>query len=92
MTSLLAILTCTIPKARLHFQQVVKTAPEDYPSQFGLGLAAEHLGRMDEARAHSGSSLQARSPASQCTVELSDLLRGRGVSHDVHHRVVGQEP
>ena len=79
-------------KARLHFQQVVKTAPQDYPSQFGLGLAAEHSGRSGRSPRASGSSLQAGSQASQCRVELSDLLRRGGVSHDIHHGVVGQQP
>ena len=60
-------------KARLNFQQVVKAAPQDYPSQFGLGLAAKHLGMTDEARTHLEAACKLAPQASQCKAELSDL-------------------
>jgi tetratricopeptide (TPR) repeat protein len=60
-------------KARANFQQVVAAAPDDYPSQFGLGLAAKHLGLIDEARAHLRAACQLAPQASQCRAELDSL-------------------
>ncbi len=78
--------------ARVNFMQVVKAAPQDYPSQFGLGLAAKHLRIIAEARSHLESACGLAPQATQCQTELSDLLRSGGVSRDVHHGVVGQKP
>jgi arylsulfatase A-like enzyme len=60
-------------KARANFQQVVAEAPGDYPSQFGLGIAAKHLGLIDEARAHLLTACRLAPRASQCSHELDDL-------------------
>ncbi len=66
-------------KARVNFAQVVKAAPRDYPSQFGLGLAAKKLGMTDEARAHLEAACKLAPQASQCRAELSDLNGSGGV-------------
>jgi choline-sulfatase len=60
-------------KARTNFQQVVAAAPEDYPSQFGLGIAAKRLGFVDEARAHLQAACHLAPGASQCQSELESL-------------------
>jgi len=60
-------------KARINFQLVVTQAPGDYPSQFGLGVAAKHLGRMDEARVHLEAACRLAPNASRCRHELDDL-------------------
>jgi arylsulfatase A-like enzyme len=60
-------------KARANFQQVVAAAPEDYPSQFGLGLAAKHIGLVDEARTHLEAACHLAPQASQCRSELDSL-------------------
>jgi tetratricopeptide (TPR) repeat protein len=63
-------------KARSSFEQVLAAAPDDYPSQFGLGLADERLGLLDEARAHLESACRIAPRASQCRREL-DALKQR---------------
>jgi arylsulfatase A-like enzyme len=60
-------------KARANFQPVVAAAPSDYPSQFGLGLAAKHLALIDEARAHLQAACRLAPQASQCRAELASL-------------------
>jgi arylsulfatase A-like enzyme len=60
-------------KARTGFQQVVKVAPNDYPSQLGLGLAAKHLGLVDEARTHLEAACRLAPKATQCKHELATL-------------------
>ncbi len=79
-------------QARRNFKQVAAVAPQDYPAQFGLGLAAKRLGLVSEARTHLEAACKLAPQASQCQAELSDLLRGGGVGHNVHNRVVGQQP
>jgi hypothetical protein len=60
-------------KARTNFQQVVAAALDDYPSQFGLGISAKHLGLFDEARAHLQAACRLAPQASQCRSELASL-------------------
>jgi len=60
-------------KARASFEQVVASAPDDYPSQFGLGLADKHLGLLDEARAHLEAACRMAPRALQCSRELDGL-------------------
>lgn len=60
-------------QARVNFQQVAAAAPDDYPSQFGLGIAAKHLGLVDEARAHLEAACRLAPRASQCRAELDSL-------------------
>ena len=60
-------------KARAAFQQVVNVAPSDYPSQFGLGIAAKHLALVDEARTHLVAACRLAPQASQCKHELETL-------------------
>jgi len=61
------------PKARANFQMVVTAASGDYPSQFGLGVVAKHLGLTDEARVHLEAACRLAPHASQCSQELDDL-------------------
>jgi tetratricopeptide (TPR) repeat protein len=79
-------------KALTNFEQVARVAPQDYPSQFGLGLAAKHVGLTDEARHHLEIACKLAPEASQCQAELGDLLRSGGVGHNVHNRVIRQQP
>ena len=79
-------------KARSNFQQVVSAAPQDYPAQFGLGLAAKHLKLVEEARTHLEAACKLAPQASQCQAELSDLLGSGGVGLNVNHGIVGQKP
>jgi choline-sulfatase len=65
------------PKARTNFAQVVRAAPDDYPSQFGLGLAAKHLGLFDEARIHLEAACHLAPHASQCKHELDTLAHSQ---------------
>jgi tetratricopeptide (TPR) repeat protein len=60
-------------QARSNFQQVVAAAPADYPSQFGLGIAAKHLRLLSEAREHLASACRLAPGASQCRLELDSL-------------------
>jgi arylsulfatase A-like enzyme len=60
-------------KARVNFQQVVRVAAEDYPSQFGLGIAAKHLGLVDEAHTHLEVACRLAPQATQCRHELDTL-------------------
>jgi len=79
-------------KARANFQQVTAVAPRDYPSQFGLGLAAKNLGLVPEARSHLEAACKLAPQAVQCKTELGDLLGDGGVGRNVHNRVVRQQP
>jgi arylsulfatase A-like enzyme len=63
-------------KARASLEQVVAAAPDDYASQFGLGLADKHLGLLDEARAHFETACRLAPRAEQCRREL-DALKQR---------------
>jgi hypothetical protein len=55
----------------------VRAAPDDYPSQFGLGLAAKHLGLFDEARIHLEAACHLAPHASQCQHELDTLAHSQ---------------
>ena len=48
-------------KARESFEKVLTAAPNDYPSQFGLGVADKHLGPHRRS-AHAPSKLLAGLP------------------------------
>ncbi len=60
-------------KARASFEKVVAAAPDDYPSQFGLGIVDKHLGLLDEARAHFEAACRLAPHAEQCRRELEAL-------------------
>jgi len=64
------------PKARASFEQVAAAAPDDYASQFGLGMADKHLGLLDEARMHFEAACRLAPRALQCGREL-DALKQR---------------
>jgi arylsulfatase A-like enzyme len=63
-------------RARATFERVLASAPDDYPSQFGLGMADKHLGLLDEARAHLEAACRMAPRAVQCSREL-DVLKQR---------------
>lgn len=63
-------------KARADFEKVVAAAPDDYASQFGLGLADKHLGLLNDARAHIGTACRLAPLAVQCQHELDELKPG----------------
>ncbi|MGA2118245.1 MAG: sulfatase-like hydrolase/transferase [Bryobacteraceae bacterium] len=63
-------------KARASFEQVVMAAPDDYPSQFGLGMADKHLGLTGEARTHFEAACRLAPRAQQCRRELDALKQG----------------
>ena len=63
-------------RARASFEQVVASAPDDYPSQYGLGIADKHLGLLDEARVHLEAACRMAPRAVQCSREL-DALKQR---------------
>ncbi|MGA3026260.1 MAG: sulfatase-like hydrolase/transferase [Bryobacteraceae bacterium] len=63
-------------KARAALEQVVAAAPDDYASQFGLGLADKHLGLLDEARGHFEAACRLAPRALQCRRELDALKQG----------------
>jgi arylsulfatase A-like enzyme len=60
-------------KALASYKQVVSIAPGDYPSQFGLGLAAKHLGLIAEAQSHLEAACHLAPQAAQCRHELETL-------------------
>jgi len=63
-------------KARASFEELVRVAPDDYPSQFGLGMADKHLGLLDQARAHFEAACRIAPRALQCRRELDALKQG----------------
>lgn len=62
-------------QARATFERVVAASPEDYPSQFQLGIADERLGRLQEARAHLQIACGLAPGATQCQKELRAVGR-----------------
>jgi arylsulfatase A-like enzyme len=71
-------------KARASLERVVADAPDDYASQFGLGLADKHLGLVDEARAHLETACRLAPQAQQCRRELdalNDVEKKRGQTY-----------
>jgi choline-sulfatase len=63
-------------KARASLAKVAAAAPDDYASQFGLGLADKHLGLLDEARTHFEAACRIAPQAAQCRRELDALKQG----------------
>jgi arylsulfatase A-like enzyme len=57
-------------KARANFQQVLAVAPDDYMSQFELGLSDEHLGLLKEAEEHLQAACRIAPRAQQGRREL----------------------
>lgn len=60
-------------KARASFQQVLAVAPDDYVTQFELGLSDEQLGLMNEAEDHLQAACRIAPEAEQCRRELETL-------------------
>ena len=60
-------------KARLQFEQVIAAAPGDYQAHYELGLANEHLGRLQEAIANMTAACRLAPDAAQCRDELERL-------------------
>jgi arylsulfatase A-like enzyme len=63
-------------KARADFEKVVAAAPDDYASQFGLGLADKHLGILNDARTHIETACRLAPQAVQCQHELDEIKAG----------------
>jgi tetratricopeptide (TPR) repeat protein len=63
-------------KARASLTQVTAAAPDDYASQFGLGIADKNLGLLDEARTHFETACRIAPQAMQCRRELDALKPG----------------
>jgi tetratricopeptide (TPR) repeat protein len=57
-------------KARAAFQQVLAVAPDDYVTQYELGLSDERLGLMKEAEEHLRAACRIAPEAQQCRREL----------------------
>jgi choline-sulfatase len=60
-------------QARLNFQQVLRAAPDDYVSQYELGIADEHLGSWKEAQEHLEAACKLAPEAGQCRKELETV-------------------
>ena len=60
-------------QARANFQQVLAAAPDDYVSQYELGIADEHLGSWREAEAHLEAACKLAPEAVQCRKELDSV-------------------
>ena len=60
-------------KARANFQQVLAAAPDDYVTQFQLGLSDERLGLMKEALDHLQAACRISPEAQQCRRELETV-------------------
>jgi choline-sulfatase len=59
--------------ARIQLQQVLAAAPDDYVSQYELGIADEHLGSWKEAEEHLESACRLAPEAEQCRKELESV-------------------
>jgi choline-sulfatase len=64
-------------KARQAFEQVLANAPQDYVTQFELGVADHQLGRLDEAEQHLGIACRIAPAAEQCRRELEAVRVAR---------------
>lgn len=67
-------------QARVNFLQVLAAAPDDYVSQYELGIADEHLGSWKEAEEHLEAACKLAPEAAQCRKELESVrqkLSGR---------------
>jgi arylsulfatase A-like enzyme len=60
-------------QARANFQQVLAAAPDDYVSQYELGIADEHLGSWKEAEEHLEAACKLAPEAVQCRKELDSV-------------------
>jgi len=60
-------------KARADFQQVLAVAPDDYVTQFQLGISDERLGLLKEAEAHLQAACRIAPEAQQCRRELETV-------------------
>jgi arylsulfatase A-like enzyme len=60
-------------KARANLQQVLAVAPDDYVTEFQLGLSDEHLGLMKEAEEHLQAACRIAPEAQQCRRELESV-------------------
>ncbi len=63
-------------KARASLTAVAAAAPDDYASQYGLGIADKYLGLLDEARSHFETACRIAPRAMQCRRELDSLKQG----------------
>jgi arylsulfatase A-like enzyme len=59
--------------ARANLQQVLAAAPDDYVTEFQLGLSDEHLGLMKEAEEHLQAACRIAPEAQQCRHELESV-------------------
>jgi len=62
-------------KARACFEAVVATAPDDYMSQFELGIADKHLGLTQDALEHLEAACKVAPGAEQCRRELESVRK-----------------
>jgi arylsulfatase A-like enzyme len=60
-------------KARANFQQVLAVAPDDYVTQFELGISDERLGLLKEAEEHLQAACRIAPEAQQCRSELETV-------------------
>jgi choline-sulfatase len=60
-------------QARAQLQQVLAAAPDDYVSQYELGIADEHLGSWKEAEEHLEAACRLAPEAEQCRKELESV-------------------
>jgi choline-sulfatase len=60
-------------QARTNFQQVLAAAPDDYVSQYELGIADERLGLWNEAQQHLEVACRLAPEAAQCRKELESV-------------------
>lgn len=60
-------------QARVQLQQVLTAAPDDYVSQYELGIADEHLGSWKEAEEHLETACRLAPEAEQCRKELESV-------------------
>jgi choline-sulfatase len=60
-------------KARFNLEQVIAAAPGDYQAHYELGLANEHLGRLQEAIGNMAAACKLAPDAAQCRSELERL-------------------
>ena len=63
-------------QARAQLQRVLAAVPDDYVTQYELGLADEHLGLWKDAQAHLEIACRLAPEAAQCRKELEGV-RGK---------------
>ncbi|MBV8817684.1 MAG: sulfatase-like hydrolase/transferase [Acidobacteriaceae bacterium] len=64
-------------QAREEFERVLANAPEDYVSQYALGLVDEQLGQLDEAEKHLAIACRIAPAAEQCRRALDGVRAKR---------------